>query len=318
MIIKNNIRIRSISWLSTGNGVGDISSFYEPETVDELKELCSAFYAKEQLFDLIGHTSNTLYINGYNCERMVSTRKLNRFLISEQEIECECGTSVRQLSIAAMEAGIKGFEGLIDLPGTVAASIYGNAGCYGCSISNLLKEVTILTEYGKIERVKRDWFAFSERSSALKRGEKRAIILSVILNRENGDADVIKELADKNHAIRRATQPEAKNSLGSIFADSGKHTLLYWGLAAISQAYGILLKLKGDNNEKIVNKRKHLTFVLLRATDVEPYIKQWNWYQWSDEKAHELFWKYVRLHQRMFTKSEFEIEIKHNSDFIIP
>ncbi len=299
-------------------GGGYVSSFYEPESVEELKDLCLSFYAKEQPFDLIGHTSNTLYLEDYSSERMVSTRKLNRFEIRENEIYCECGASVRQLSIAAMELGIKGFEGLIDLPGTVAASIYGNAGCYDCSINSLIKEVTILTDRRRIERVKRDWFAFSERSSALKRGEKRAIILSVILNRENGDPNVIKELANRNHSIRRVTQPEAKNSLGSIFADSGKPTFLYWRLAAISQAYGILLKLKGDNNEKIVKKRKHLTFVLLRATDVEPYIKQWNWYQWSDEKAHELFWKYVKLHRRMFTKSVFEIEIKHNPNFKIP
>ena len=162
MVTKNNISIQSISWLLTESG-GYISSFYEPETVDELKDLCSSFYAKEKLFDLIGHTSNTLYLGDYNCERMVSTRKLNRFEIRENDIYCECGTSVRQISIAAVDLGIKGFQGLIDLPGTVAASIYGNAGCYDCSISSLIKEATVLTEQGKIERVKRDWFAFSER-----------------------------------------------------------------------------------------------------------------------------------------------------------
>lgn len=254
----------------------------------------------------------------YNCELMVSTRKLNKFEIRQNEIECECGTSVRQLALAAIEEGVKGFEGLVDLPGTVAASLYGNAGCYRCSISSLLKQAVILTSEGGIENVGPDWFEFSERSSVLKRGEKRAIILSVTLCRVNGEKEELKAIAEHNHTTRKATQPEAQNSLGSIFAHSGKATFLNRCIAVATKLYAIALNFYGVKIEKIEAKRKHLTFVLLGATDIEPYVRQWNWYQWRDEKSHALFWKFVRLHRRMFTNSEFEIEIKHNPNFKIP
>ena len=145
--------------------------------MEELCRLCREFYEEGKKFDLIGHTSNTLFVPDYHCELMVSTRKLNRFEIKQSEIECQCGTSVRQLALAALEEGIKGFEGLVDLPGTIAASLYGNAGCYGCSISALLIKATIINVEGVKEIVGPEWFAFSERSSVLKRGEKRAIIL---------------------------------------------------------------------------------------------------------------------------------------------
>lgn len=316
-IIKNH-NIGVISWISTLPGGGKIQYYYEPETLCELEELCGDFYLQGYEFDLIGHTSNTLYMQDYGCVRMVSTRKLNKFKIRETEIFCECGTSVRQLSLAAIENGIKGYDGLIDLPGTVAASVYGNAGCYGCSISKQLKEATILTEKGEVLKVGPEWFAFRERSSALKRGDKKAIILSLLLVREEGEVEELRALAERNHRTRRATQPESKNSLGSIFSDSGKPTILYWVITAISKIYEIILHFIGKNKEIIAKKRKHLTFVLLGAADVEPYVRQWNWYQWQDARAHQLFWKYVNLHRRMFTRSEFEIEIKHNPNFKIP
>ena len=84
------------------------------------------------------------------------------------------------MALTAIEAGIQGFEGLIDLPGTVAASLYGNAGCYGCSISSLLKSATILTEDGEVINAGKEWFDFTKRSSSLKRGDKRADRKSVV------------------------------------------------------------------------------------------------------------------------------------------
>lgn len=312
MILKRNRSIGEISWLSTLKG-GSVSLFYEPETVTEFENLCVDFFSNGYTFDLIGHTSNILYAQDYVCERMVSTRKLNHFEIKADCIVCECGTSVRALSLAAIDAGIKGFEGLINLPGTVAAAVYGNAGCYGCSVSSLLKEATILNSDGTKSDVTPDWFLFSKRSSVLKRGEKKAVVLTLVLRREDGDALALKKIAERNHAHRKATQPEPKNSLGSIFANIGNPTMLNRLLSVSSTLYAYLLKVFGYSEQQIKEKRKSFIFSLLGARDVEPYVRTWNWYQWRDEKSHALFWKYVRLHRLMFTQSDFEIEIKQNN-----
>lgn len=318
MIIKKKLNIAEISWLTTMSGGGYVKCFYEPESVEEITELCRGFYSTGQTFDLIGHTSNTYFVPDYVCERMVSTRKLRNFEIRENEIYCECGTSVRQLSLAAIDAGIKGFTGSVDLPGTVASAIYGHATCYGTDISSMLLKATLLKSNGNVIDVDPEWFGFAKRSSVLKRREEHAVILSVILKRQNGRVDELKGLAEKNHAERRATQPEAKNSLGSIFANSGKATFLHKVLRHLLAPYAIILQLLGKNKKQIEEKCKHIIFALLGARDIEPYVRTWNWYQWKDDRAHELFWKYVRLHKKMFTRSEFEIEIKHNSNFKIP
>ena len=282
----------------------------------ELQELCEGFYSKGLDFDLIGHTSNTLYDPNYTVERVVSTRKLTRFEIKDNIIYSECGVPVRKLANDAVAEGILGFEGLVDLPGTVSAALYGNASCYDCSISELLVEATVLTGDGDLEIVGPGWFAFAKRSSALKRKEKQAVIISVLLRADRGSkADVIKQ-AVFNHNKRKQTQPPAQGTLGSVFGNEGRPSLLNLVIACITKIYALLLKYTGGSD--IEKKRKHLTFCLLRAKDVEPYVHHWNCYWWRDDNAHSLFWKYVRLHRMMFTRSEFEIEIKHNSNFKIP
>lgn len=310
MIIKENQPITAVSWLKTLNGGGYIKKLYEPESIEELQMLCRDLYCNNQKFDLIGHASNTLYTPEYVCNCMVSTRKLNAFEIREDEIVCQCGVSVRKLSLAAVDAGIKGFEGLIDLPGTVASAIYGHATCYGCDISNLLIEAKVLTSEGEVETVTSEWFGFEKKTSSLKRGEKRAVILTVKLRREIGNTEELKNIAALNHRSRQETQPEAKNSLGSIFIDNGRPTMLNRALSVVIKPYTLILKVKGYTPKQILDKRKKLIFYLLGAKDVEPYVSHWNWYQWTDARSYNLFWKFVRLHHRLFSKSEFEIEIK--------
>ena len=246
----------------------------------------------------------------------MSTRKLTHIELKDNRIECECGVSVKKLANIAVAEGIKGFEGLVDLPGTVAAAIYGNASCYECSISELLVEARALTKDGNLVTVDHDWFDFAKRSSSLKRKEKEAIILSVTLRANKGDKNKISSLAEQNHQLRKNTQPAAQGTLGSVFSCEGKPTLLNYLITSVTKVYALLLKLVGGKD--IEKKRKQLTFCLLGAKDVEPYVHHWNCYWWRDDVAHQLFWKYVRLHRMMFTKSDFEIEIKHNSNFKIP
>lgn len=170
MIIRNNIPIYSICWLSHCEG-GSIGTFYEPETKDELAALCRRLYAEGKPFDLIGHTSNTYYMPDYHVDTMVSTRKVVGMRVQADCIVCDCGVSVRSLSRKMVALGVKGFEGLIDLPGTVSASVYGNATCYGCSINQLLESFEILLTNGDITMLTAEDLRLSTRSSALKRGE---------------------------------------------------------------------------------------------------------------------------------------------------
>lgn len=85
MIIKHNIPVYSICWLNHAKS-GIIGTFYEPESKEELTELCRSLYKEGKLFDLIGHTSNIYFLPNYNVEIMISTRKVKEVVYANDSI----------------------------------------------------------------------------------------------------------------------------------------------------------------------------------------------------------------------------------------
>ena len=309
MIIKNNIPIYDICWLNHARG-GMIGTFYEPENLDELKNICSKLYLEGKDFDLIGHTSNINFLPDYSVANMVSTRKCNNIVEETDYIICDCGVSVAKLSHQMVEKGIKGFEGLIDLPGTVGAAVYGNASCYGCSINALLISFDLLKPDGGIETVYPDRLELSKRSSSLKRNELKGIILSVKLKKEQGDVILLKSLAEKNHHTRKVTQPSPKDNLGSIYASKHTKTPIGYIVLGIAKFFGLIYGLTGKNFKQVRDKQKEIVLTLLQARELLPYVYGWNRYIWKDELAHTLFWKFDKIHRLLYKDNEFEIEIK--------
>lgn len=313
MIEKHNIPTYSVSWLRCDHATGIIGTFYEPETKEELIELCRFLYKEGKQFDLIGHTSNIYFLPDYSVDIMVSTRRVRNVEVHEDCIVADCGASVSKLSRQMVNEGVKGFEGLIDLPGTVAASVYGNASCYGCSINALLESFELLRPDGEIVVMKPEDLKLSKRSSALKRGEIGGVILSATLRRQNGEAACLQQLAEKIHNNRIETQPGPKDNLGSIYYNSGEWSIFSILPRAITFAYGLMLKITGFNKEQIREKKKSVLLIVLGGKEIIPYFYGWNRYIWRDENSHRQFWKYHRLHRLMFKHSTFEIEIKGES-----
>ena len=309
MIAKREIPISKISWLNYSQS-GIIGVFYEPENKQELVDLCRSLYKEGKQFDLIGHTSNIYFLPNYSVDIMVSTRKVRNFVESTDFIIADCGVSVRSLSLKMVDEGVKGFEGLIDLPGTVAASVYGNASCYGCSINSLMESFELLLPNGEVKMLSTVDLGLSKRSSALKRGELQGVILSVKIRKELGDKNEIKKKAEQNHIKRRLTQPPAQNNLGSIYRSSSRMTIIGYFLKAAVTLYGMAGRLMWRDKNDLAKHKKSFMLGLIGAKDLIPYFYSWNRFIWKDSEAHPLFWKFHKKHQLLFRESNFEIEIK--------
>ena len=307
MIIKQNIPIYSICWLNHTDG-GMIGTFYEPETKEELIDLCRSLYKERKSFDLIGHTSNIYFLPNYSVDIMVSTRRLKNVEHKDDFIIADCGANVKALAHTMVNEGIKGFEGLIDLPGTIAAAVYGNASCYKCSVNDMLVSVEFLKENGEIVILKPEDLKFTKRSSALKRGEIKGVILSVTLRKEYGNAEQLKALAEKNHENRMKTQPGPQDNLGSIYAVTKGYSQKSWLIRMLASL--ICLPLRLICKDKHSKAKVDAILRMYNAAELQPYVYGWNRYIWKDEKSHELFWKFHKIHQKVFNKSDFEIEIK--------
>lgn len=310
MIVKNNIPIYDICWLNYSPESGIINTFYEPETKEELIDLCRSLYKEEKPFDLIGHTSNIYFLPNYSVEIMVSTRKLKDVQYKDGLIIADCGASVSKLSRQMVSEGIKGFEGLIDLPGTVAAAVYGNASCYKCSVNDLLVSLELLQEDGEIVILRPEELRLTKRSSALKRGEIKGVILSVTLRKEYGDAEMLKRLAEENHEKRLLTQPGPKDNLGSIYAMTEGYSRRSWLIRMLANLICLPVRLTSKDLSVLKKAKIDAILRMYNARELKPYVYGWNRYIWKDKNSHELFWKFHKIHQKVFNNSNFEIEIK--------
>lgn len=309
MQTRFNVPIYSICWLNHCDG-GVIKTLYEPESKDELLDICRTLYRNNKKFDVIGYTSNIYYLPSYNVETMVSTRKVKEIEEHEEYIIAACGVSVSKLARQKVSEGIKGFEGLIDLPGTVGASVYGNASCYGCSINELLISCELLCPDGHVKILNQNDLKLQKRSSVLKRGEQSGVILSVKLKKESGDVEILKKKAEQNHRRRKTTQPPPQNNLGSIYGVTNGWSLYSYLPRALAKVYSVILNILLKDKQMQKKKKKEFLFRILGAKEIVPYVYSWNRFMWIDEKSHSLFWKYHELHKKMFNESKFEIEIK--------
>lgn len=161
-----NVPLKKKTWLKTG---GIVSYWIEPDTIDKTIVISKFLDEAGIKYEVIGHTSNIYYVDDYNPNIIISTSKLNRYRFYNDFIIAECGVSVTKLSRECAEKGIKGFGGMIGLPGTVGAAVCNNSSCFNCSISDLLIEAVFYNSVSqKVETMRYEDFHYSKRYSVLK------------------------------------------------------------------------------------------------------------------------------------------------------
>ena len=135
-------------------------------------------------------------------------------LISETEIEVDCGATLAQAAVFAMKHGLTGMEFAHGIPGSLGGAVYMNAGAYGGEMAHIVTKTIALGDCG-IYEVNGSAHDFSYRHSVF--SEKNDIILSSVLKLEKGDTAEISAKMDELAAKRRASQPLNMPSAGSTF-----------------------------------------------------------------------------------------------------
>lgn len=258
---------------------------------------------------MVGHTSNIYFKDSFSIENLVTTRKLTNYTIKSDTVICECGVHVSRLAWDMVRRGFKGFEGLIDLPGTIGAAIVNNSGCYGCHVSDLLEVVKVLLPDGQVRNFSSQELSFRLRSSALKRGDIKGVVLSVTLALVKGDANKLRKLAEKAHQDRLLTQPGPRNNLGTTYCSLGERTIYGKFLGIISGIYSKCLKLLGEDLSSRGKNKFELEFILSGGRCVLPYLWSMERFIWKDKKADMIFVRYQKIMRRLYLSPKLEIEI---------
>lgn len=309
MIQYNNISAQKISWLKSNkkllqNNSNAIRTLLYPESINELEKIVKDLYLRHKKFDIIGWSSNTLFMPSYKIDYLICTKELNKWEEKNNLIICDSGVSVSKLAIECVKKGYKGYYGLIDLPGTIAAAVYGNCGCFGCTILEILDHIILLTPQGNLIKVTKHDLKPEYRSTSLKRKEIEGIIIQIILRKEMGVPEEEMAKAEKVKEERRKSQPNGINNLGSTFVLGKELSRKGHRFFLIVSNLRKWLRIK---NEKTLIS---MALTLIGGHKFTPYLFDLGRWMFYDTKSYELLFRYEQFIKTLFPKSHLEIEVR--------
>ena len=235
----------------TSFGIGGPAEFFlemnNPQRIEEVIEGC----AQRGIPYLLLGAGTNLLIADAGVEGLV-LRVVNRdHHVDGRQVRAGAGLKMMRLARIAADAGLRGFEFAIGVPGTVGGAVYQNAGCWGKE----LREVLIQVEGFMPGSGSRTWkpadLHFGYRTSALREGGlKGGLVVSATIQLERGDGDAAKALMAKLTRERGETQPIKTKNCGSVFknppGDSAGRLVQAAGLKGAREGNAAVSPLHGN------------------------------------------------------------------------
>ena len=281
---KENYKLAHLTWFKVG-GAADV--LYKPFDEDDIANFLKQ-NNRERPVTIIGAGSNII-IRDAGIEGVVI--KLGSGF-TEIEILPEgdllVGAACLNFNLAKFTQanGIKGFEFLVGIPGTVGGGVAMNAGSYGLEFKDIVKSVYALDKMGAQMQIPLKDIGFDYRKNSL---PTNLIYTKVVFRADRGDSDEIKLKMQDINKKRAETQPITEKTSGSTFANpEGKKA---WEL--IDQA-----GLRGMRIGDAVISEKHCNFMInqgnANASDMEQlgeFVKN----KVKDHSGIELKWEIKRI-----------------------
>ena len=212
--VKENFSLASYTSARIG-GPADI--LVTADTAAELARIVKLLWKQEMPFTLLGGGSNVLISDkGVRGVVVMNRAKAVKFHSGDQPtVTVESGVIFSNLANRCAAKGLTGLEWAATVPGTIGGAVYGNAGAFGGDMTQNLISAELLTENGK-EKFTVEQMGYAYRTSILKRGELKAVVLSAELALKNSTKEEVTVKIQQFSAHRKATQPPGA-SMGSMF-----------------------------------------------------------------------------------------------------
>ena len=250
--------LSSSTWFRTG-GKADLFCIVSDE--EELKIILENLNNETPLF-IIGVGSNVLIRDGGFRGLIIKLGKaFNKLYIKNTLISAGAGILDTNLSKYAYNNSIEGLEFFSGIPGSIGGAIKMNAGCFGNSTKDVVKEISVYNKNGIKNNLSNNEIGFSYRNSKL---SDDYIVTSVILEGRTGEKKDIETKIKEIKFKREVSQPLKTQTSGSTF----KNPTGLYAAKLIEQADCKGLKV-GD--AVVSNKHSNFFINLGRATssDIE-------------------------------------------------
>ena len=194
------------------------------KSADEFAAVMQFIWEHELPHYVLGGGTNVL-VSDKGVRGIVVLNKAKEVLFETGDsptVWCEAGVIFSNLANRCASKGLAGMEWAATVPGTVGGAVYGNAGAFGGDISGNLIHAELLTVNGR-EKYSVEQMGYGYRTSVMKRGEIKAIVLSALLRLKNSTKEEVSVKIEQFSERRKATQPPGA-SMGSMFKNpAGDH-----------------------------------------------------------------------------------------------
>ena len=235
----------------TSFGIGGPADFFvEMGRPTAIEEVIGGAVERGIPYLLLGAGTNLLIADA-GVEGLV-VRVVNRdHEVDGRTVRAGAGLKMMRLARIVADAGLRGFEFAIGVPGTVGGAVYQNAGCWGKELSEVLVEVDGFMPRGGVATWKHADLKFGYRTSALREGKlKGGLVVAATIQLERGDGEEAKALMAKLTRERSETQPIKTKNCGSVFknppGDSAGRLVQAAGLKGAREGNAIISPLHGN------------------------------------------------------------------------
>ncbi len=193
---------------------GPADIYLETDSVESFIRALAVARASGREFMVIGGGTN-LIVSDEGFRGIMLRFVARRIAAADGSVQCDAGAALMDLVDFTIANGLQGLETLAGIPGSVGAAVYGNAGAYGHSISERVRQVRFFD--GEQVRVFDNAACqFHYRESVFKR-HKEWTIFSAGLAMTPADASALRQTADGIVKIRNEKFPVTMKCAGSIF-----------------------------------------------------------------------------------------------------
>lgn len=258
-----------------------------PQTLQEIAEVTALCRKEGQPWYVIGNGSNLLVGDkGVRGVVIQLLRNFNEIEVRGEEIHVQAGTVNAAVARQALDAGLTGFEFAAGIPGTTGGAVVMNAGAYGGEMKDILKEVTVLDEDGRVRTLAAEELELGYRTSIIAR--KGYIVLDICMKLEKGDPEAIRAKMDELREKRVTKQPLEYPSAGSTFKrpegyfagklimDAGLRGFSVGGAQISEKHCGFVINKGNATAEDVVNLMEETKKIVMEKFGVvlEPEVKR--------------------------------------------
>lgn len=194
---------------------GPVDVMVFPTNYEMVRNVISLCNKDNVNYFILGNGSNLLVKDGGIRGVVIKFSKLNKVVVEGNKVIAESGAKLSDVSKAALNASLTGFEFACGIPGSIGGATTMNAGAYDGEMSRAIHSALVIDNHGEIRNLSKEELELSYRTSAiLKYGYT---VLQATLELAIGEQEKIKARIDQLTERRCERQPLEYASAGSTF-----------------------------------------------------------------------------------------------------